>query len=1542
MADPIISITGSSGEEGENVAFTLTLSEASDTEITVDYKTLQDGSALWGSNNDFQSTSSNPTSGTFTFAAGETVGTLYIIIHSDYADEYDENFTLVLSNPTNATLAGGEDTLTATGVILDDDGDGSDLALFVSDPTIMEGDTGTKQAVFEIQLSQAYSKDITLSYTTQDGTATAGSDYTAKSGTVTFLAGQTTASVAVTVSGDTSVETQETFSLVVTPTSAIANSVEDSSGIATILDDDSKTGGTPVISITGSSGEEGENVAFTLTLSEASDTEITVDYKTLQDGSALWGSNNDFQSTSSNPTSGTFTFAAGETVGTLYIIIHSDYADEYDENFTLVLSNPTNATLAGGEDTLTATGVILDDDGDGSDLALFVSDPTIMEGDTGTKQAVFEIQLSQAYSKDITLSYRTQDGTATAGSDYTAKSGTVTFLAGQTTASVAVTVSGDTSVETQETFSLVVTPTSAIANSVEDSSGIATILDDDSKTGGTPVISITGSSGEEGENVAFTLTLSEASDTEITVDYKTLQDGSALWGSNNDFQSTSSNPTSGTFTFAAGETVGTLYIIIHSDYADEYDENFTLVLSNPTNATLAGGEDTLTATGVILDDDGDGSDLALFVSDPTIMEGDTGTKQAVFEIQLSQAYSKDITLSYRTQDGTATAGSDYTAKSGTVTFLAGQTTASVAVTVSGDTSVETQETFSLVVTPTSAIANSVEDSSGIATILDDDSKTGGTPVISITGSSGEEGENVAFTLTLSEASDTEITVDYKTLQDGSALWGSNNDFQSTSSNPTSGTFTFAAGETVGTLYIIIHSDYADEYDENFTLVLSNPTNATLAGGEDTLTATGVILDDDGDGSDLALFVSDPTIMEGDTGTKQAVFEIQLSQAYSKDITLSYRTQDGTATAGSDYTAKSGTVTFLAGQTTASVAVTILTDAVLESDETFSLIVTPTSAIANGTDDSTGVATIRDSGIDYEIVKGGSGNNKLYGASGKDHLYGYGGDDTLKGGNGNDLLYGGNGNDYLYGNAGSDSLFGGSGNDYLDGGLGADKMVGNNGNDTYIVNDSKDKVIEYAKQGTDLVKSSVSFSLKANGKNVENLTLTGSSSINGTGNGLANIIKGNGAKNVLSGLDGNDKLFGYGGNDTLKGGNGNDILNGANGNDYLYGNAGSDSLFGGAGNDYLDGGLGADKMVGNNGNDTYIVNHSQDKVIEYAKQGTDLVKSSVSFSLKANGQNVENLTLTGSSSINGTGNGLANIIKGNAAKNILSGLDGNDKLFGYGGYDTLKGGNGNDILNGANGNDHLYGNAGSDSLFGGAGNDYLDGGLSADKMVGNNGNDTYIVNHYNDKVIEYANQGIDLVKSSVSFSLKANGQNVENLTLTGTSSINGTGNGLANIIKGNAAKNVLSGLDGNDKLYGYGGNDTLKGGNGNDTLVGGSGTDKLIGGLGKDSMYAGNDSTKDTFVFSSVNDSKVGNAHDTIYQFETNEDIIDLSDIDANTSSSGNQEFAFSGTSASANSVWYEASGSDVSVYGDVNGDGVADFRIDINNVSSLSESDFLL
>ena len=1522
MANPVISISGGSGLENDYVTFTVTLSKASDAEVSVYYQTIQNGSAIEGYHDDYELKYD-----TLTFAAGETTKTIYVNPYSDSLDESDENFSLVLSDPVNATLSGGENTLSATGVILDDDGTGSNLALFVSDPEIVEGDSGTKYAVFEIQLSRSYNQTISLDYTTKDGSAIEGADYTAQSGSLTFYAGQTTKSVSVPIIADTTIETSESFSLVVTPTGVITNSVADSTGIATIQDDDPGNANTPVISISNGVGTETEYVVFTVTLSEASDAEVSVYYQTIQNGSAIEGYHDDYELEYD-----TLTFAAGETVKTIYIDLYSDGLDEADENFSVRLSNPVNATLAGGEETLSATGVILDEEGSGSNLALFVSDPVIKEGDSGTRQAVFEIQLSQPYDKELSLDYTTKNGTAIAGSDYVANRGTVTFDAGQTVASVTVNIKSDIKVEDSESFSLVVTPTGAITNSVADSTGIATIQDDDPGNANTPVISISNGVGTETEYVVFTVTLSEASDAEVSVYYQTIQNGSAIEGYHDDYELEYD-----TLTFAAGETVKTIYIDLYSDGLDEADENFSVRLSNPVNATLAGGEETLSATGVILDEEGSGSNLALFVSDPVIKEGDSGTRQAVFEIQLSQPYDKELSLDYTTKNGTAIAGSDYVANRGTVTFDAGQTVASVTVNIKSDIKVEDSESFSLVVTPTGAITNSVADSTGIATIQDDDPGNANTPVISISNGVGTETEYVVFTVTLSEASDAEVSVYYQTIQNGSAIEGYHDDYELEYD-----TLTFAAGETVKTIYIDLYSDGLDEADENFSVRLSNPVNATLAGGEETLSATGVILDEEGSGSNLALFVSDPVITEPRSGVAQAVFEIQLSQPYDKDLTLSYTTQNGSASAGSDYVAKSGTVTFKAGQTVASVAVNVKSDTIIESTETISLIVTPTLAIANGTEDNIGLATILDSGIDYEVLKGGSGN------------------DTLIAGSGDDFLYGNKGNDILNGGAGGDTMYGGA------------------GNDTYIVNHAQDKVIEWASNGTDLVKSAISFSLNAKGKNVENLKLFNSKAINGTGNELSNKIWGNSAQNVINGLGGNDKLFGGAGNDTVRGGNGNDVVNGGDGSDHLFGDAGKDNLIGGLGADILNGGAGADKMAGNEGNDTYIVDNVNDEVSEIAGQGVDLVKSSVTFSLKDNSQFIEKLTLIGNQNINGTGNGLANTIWGNSAKNVLFGINGNDKLYGASGADTLNGGNGNDLLNGGNGNDHLFGNAGADTLFGGLGNDVLNGGLGADKMWGNKGNDIYVVDNVGDEVNEVANQGLDQVRSTISFSLKAHSQYIENLTLLGTKAINGIGNGLANTIEGNNASNILNGVNGDDKLFGNGGNDTLKGGLGNDSLVGGNGADilqgnqgsdtlngqngndRLEGGLGNDTlyggagadrfigaagldrMYAGQDNAQDTFVFTSAKDSTVGAAHDRIFLFDTGEDVINLSAIDANSKQSGDQAFQFNGLHADYNSVWYDNTGSDVTIYGDINGDAVADFQIQLVNVNNVSASDFVL
>ncbi|MBK8189668.1 MAG: calcium-binding protein [Vampirovibrionales bacterium] len=603
-----------------------------------------------------------------------------------------------------------------------------------------------------------------------------------------------------------------------------------------------------------------------------------------------------------------------------------------------------------------------------------------------------------------------------------------------------------------------------------------------------------------------------------------------------------------------------------------------------------------------------------------------------------------------------------------------------------------------------------------------------------------------------------------------------------------------------------------------------------------------------------------------------------------------------------------------------------------------------SANLNGTGNALSNYLIGNAGVN--TLSGGAGNDVLNGLAGADTLIGGVGDDTyvvdnagdvvtenvgegrdtvqalinytlganlenltLLGadnldGTGNALnnsLLGNAGDNVLNGGAGNDILSGAAGNDTLNGGLGLDKLYGGLGNDTYVVDNAGDLVVEKLDEGVDTVQVNFTYTL---GANVENLTLLGVDALNGNGNELDNYLIGNAGANTLTGFAGNDTLDGGEGADILIGGAGDDIygvddLNDVvqedvgGGNDTIYatvnytlaanvenlilgvipnggamalgvpsglvgvGNDLNNAIVAGSGNDTLDGGLGADTLSGGAGNDVYIVDNAGDVVNEAANAGIDTVQSSISYTL---GANVENLTLLGSSNLNGTGNALNNVIIGNAGVNTLDGGAGNDTLDGGAGADRLTGGLGDDVyvvdnagdivtesanqgadtvrasisytlganvenltllgssnLNGTGNtvDNVLIGNAGANTLNGGSGNDTLDGGAGADTLIGGSGNDTYVVDNAGDVVTESASQGTDTVQSSLSYTL---GANVENLTLLGSANLNGTGNTLNNVLTGNAGANTLSGGSGNDTLDGGLGADTLVGGSGNDTYV----------------------------------------------------------------------------------------------------------------------------
>ena len=893
-----------------------------------------------------------------TIAAGKTSVLVRTPIINDLLNEAPETFTLTatrtVGTTTNAVALG-------TATINDDD---AAPGLVIDDVTVNEG-AGT--ATFTVNLSTTSGQAVMVDYATSSGTATSGADFDAKSGTLTFAPGVISQTITVAILNDAIFENSESYSILLS--AAVNATITDNTGAGTILDNGTGAGGTdddtPALSVSDVTATEGTDgfAVFTVGLSNLSTTDVSVALA-LADGTAT-GGGVDFGAGLEVSTNGgtnwtpatTATIAAGQSSVLVRTPVIDDALNEAPETFTLT------ATRSAGTTTnlaATGTGTINDNDALPS---LSISDVTVNEG-AGT--AIFTVTLSAPSGQTVVAFYRTNSGTATTTTDFGAESGALIFSPGETVQSIPVSIVDDAIFENSERFN--VTLTAPVNATIARDTGVGTILDNGAGTGGTdndtPTLDVSNVLVTEGADpfAVFTVELSNLSTTDVTVGLA-LADGGAVGGgvdygtggSGNMQFSTDGGATwadATAATIAAGKMSVLVRTPITDDALDEAPEAFTL-----TATKTAGTTTNLSATGIAAIADNDATPT-LSINDVTVNEA-AGT--ATFTVTLSAISGRQVTVDYATADGSARDGLDYTGAAGTLAFAPGEMTKTVTVPILNDAIFENSETFNVVLSgPVNA---TLLDGTGVGTILDNGLGGGGTdndtPSLSITNVPVTEGTNThaVFDVSLSNASTTDVTVAL-TLTNVTALGGGTDygtagagNLQVSTDGGTTWNEATSATIKAGTTSVLartpITDDLLDENAETFTLTATVTTGTTI---NSSVVGTATITDNDGAPT---LSIDDVTVDEG-AGT--ATFTVSLSAASGLPVTVNYTMADGTA--GSDYTAGSGTLSFAAGETTKTIVVPILEDTLDELDETFTVTLAnpgTTATIADGT----GLGTIVD-------------------------------------------------------------------------------------------------------------------------------------------------------------------------------------------------------------------------------------------------------------------------------------------------------------------------------------------------------------------------------------------------------------------------------------------------------------------------------------------------------------------------------------------------------------------------------------------------------
>jgi len=876
------SVINGTSEPDATVTVTIDPDNNAGTNNSFSYTVTANGSGVWSVN----LATAQPSTGTASFSSG-TAGVS--AVQTDVAGNPSTatTATFTSSNVTSYSVLGPTDTagaqlLDANNVVLGVD-EGAGVIRFV---VLRSGDTSVSG---------------TVTYTTQNGSASAGSDYTATSGTVTFAIGETFKIITVNIADDATLETNETVNLQLT--AATNGNITTSTATVTINDNEQSVWS---VASAGGVDEAAGFITYTVTRTGATGA-ATINFST-GGGSATAGS--DYTAIASQ----TLSFAAGETSKTVQVAITNDTLAEGNETVVGTISGASTGVISTG----TASAAIVDNDqsnwrvssaGNVDESAGFITYTVTRTGATGA----------------ATIDFSTGGGSATAGSDYTAiASQTLTFAAGETSKTVQVAITNDTEAEGNETVGASIS--GASTGAISTGTATATILDNEQSIWS---VDSAGPVNEASGFLTFTVTRTGAS-AAATIDFGTTG-GTATGGV--DYTATTQ-----TLSFAAGEMSKTVQVALLNNGLPEDEENVVVSLTNASVGTIA----TATVTETILDDDQMNWSVA---SAGDVDEGAGFITYVVSRTGLSST----ATVQFETAGGSATAGSDYTALSQSLTFAAGEMSKTVRVAIADDNAAEGNET---VVASISNLSQGNNTSNpAVATIIDNDQSNWS---VASVGSVDEGAGFITYTVTRTGAS-AQATINFSTAG-GTATAGVSKDY--TAANQT---LTFAAGEMSKTIQVAINDDNVAEGNETVVGSISSAS----AGNITTNTATATINDND---QSLWSVSSQGTLM--DEGVGFLVYTISRTGSTGA-ADIDFATAGGTANPVSDYTATNQTLRFAAGEMTKTVKVAIVDDNVAEDNE--SLNATISNATAGSIVTGTTSASILDNDQSIWRVTSGAGS-----------------------------------------------------------------------------------------------------------------------------------------------------------------------------------------------------------------------------------------------------------------------------------------------------------------------------------------------------------------------------------------------------------------------------------------------------------------------------------------------------------------------------------------------------------------------------------------